>query len=171
MSTPSGSERVYATTVVIVLVCTVLVLSSGTPEPIGSSLPVVGIDGTGAFRAYVVVQPADCTSNLEFARVFAPEKFRRRLPVTGLVTGRAVAQDDLLTAQRKFEEFAGTDHVIPLSRKSAGALAGLGFTRTPFLVIVDSESRVRFASEPPRTFEGLRAFDQLLTIMTRSPAE
>lgn len=156
----------------VVILCTLAVFAaSPRPRSVGEALAPPTVLERKPLAAYVVLHPKDCSSNLDFLRVFGRPKFRSTISITALVNG-PVTETGRANATRQLRELTGSNNNLrPLSSEAANALSALGYRATPFVVVVDSNHQVRFATSVPNTFEALQSLERLLVELARTVAE
>jgi hypothetical protein len=130
-----------------------------SPEsvPISKAFPLEAGDAK-RLRAFVVVDPEDCSSNLSFLDLFQRDTTHVRLsrlylrgPRNQLNATRALLRDRGITTP-----------LIPESKAVTRALQQLGSTGTPFLVVLDADGVVRLSMYSPPGIETYVSFPKLL---------
>lgn len=159
--------RGFAAPLVVALCTGVLVLAQSTPKALASVLPPP--ESAAHFRAYIFFQPVDCSGNLEFLRVLARPKFRSSVAVIGMLAP-GTAAEEAADATRRFHQLTGSNAVLASSREVDAALIPLGYRQTPFVVVVDANGQVRFATSVPSSFEASRSFERQLAELALAPA-
>jgi hypothetical protein len=145
---------------VVVLACTILLLFKATrTESLGHLLGDGDTHNATMYQSYVVLQPGDCTSNLEFLHLFSRPKIRSQVRIGAVVVGdgQAVKRAKEALARQGFDL-----PVQPLSNRIARALTPLGYSETPFLIVLDTARRVRVATTAPAGYDDLSRFEAIL---------
>lgn len=155
--TPNPRRRVsWWATALVAAGTAAAALATRPPPSLAETVRGAVPDSAGGFRAYVVFQAEDCSSNLAFTRVFGRPALRG-VALVGVLAGAAT--EDVGSA---FGQTAGRGTVVPVTRRSGRALSVLGFRQTPFLVLVDSTNAVRYAAAAPQGFDEIEALDATL---------
>jgi hypothetical protein len=96
-------------------------------------------------RAFVVVDPEDCSSNLTFLDLFQRDTTHLRLRRLYLRGPRS----QLKAMSALLRDRGITTPLVPESKAVARALQQLGSTSTPFLVVLDADGIVRLSMDSP----------------------
>ena len=139
-------EALAVTAALVVLACTALLLL--VPPPVVAFGPAPGEAREGKLTFVVALQPRDCEGNLGFLRLLDRPRIASRTAALALLDGE---RKEIASARSRIERNAPAFTLRPLSRREAGALAVLGYRRTPYWVLFDTEGRVRLAGHAPRT--------------------
>jgi hypothetical protein len=151
--------------VAVVLGCTAAMAAArGGPTPISALAAAPAAAPAGSY-ALVVFQIADCRSGMGFLRAFQDQALRG-LPVQGLMIGSA---DDVAYAERRLVNDGTPMDVRAADRRLGRVLRQLGYDRTPLVLVLDADGRVRMASGAPHTPAEDRQLRTLLQAMA-SPA-
>lgn len=143
--------------ILTVLACTAYVGYVRTyPQNVAVLIPRAKAGPTRPFRAVVVFRPEDCDGRIDFMHAFARARWRDAFSTDALVIGgpaetQAAAQ--ILTAR-------GLS--IPVSAVRSDAHPGrlLGYTTTPYLLVMDRQERLRIAVPGPSSTSELRALER-----------
>lgn len=111
-------------------------LARRSSEPLAATLGRYAADAPGVV---IVFQPQDCLGNGDVVRRWNALAGTPGLRVRGLVAGSAISS----TQQKVFAETGLRMRLGAISHEDAGLVAGkLGYTRTPFALVLDSRGRV-----------------------------
>jgi hypothetical protein len=110
-----------------------------------------------ALRALVVFQVRDCETPRPWLRVFDEPGIRDHVVVSGVVVGRDA---ELGEAARRMEAVYRRIPMRLAGRPGARVLWHLGYRTTPYIVLLDAEGRVRFASAAPADPTDAETFKQ-----------
>ncbi len=118
----------------------------------------------GPVRAAILLQAADCTSNLRILHLLHRPTVRDGLQLS--VIWYAGPTADSLAIRPLLPAWTSRTPLRAVPASVLKELARLGHTSTPLLVVLDQEGRVRFTSQSPRSsreFAGLRRIIEGLT--------
>lgn len=118
----------------------------------------------GPVRAAVLLQAADCTSNLRILHLLHRPAVRGGVHLSVIWYSGPAA--DSLAIRPLLPAWASRTPLRAVPASVLKELARLGHTSTPLLVVLDQEGRVRLTSQSPRSsreFAGLRRIIEGLT--------
>ena len=154
-----------------ILSCAMIVLAvigctrQRTQPTLAALLNANGTQSTTTFSAVVVLQSADCASNMNFLLVLQRPAIARSITLShAWVVGTANGVDSISNALES-RGMVG----IPVQRAThtmTNALKAMGVHRTPILVIVDRGGAVRFVSGSPTSPVEYVALAQSLSALT-----
>jgi hypothetical protein len=148
-------DMMLTAVVVVVLACTLALVTAPSPTPaLAEALPAGGLQRGQPFRGIVVLQPADCTSSVEFLRAVQRPEIRAAVPVEAVVIGSTAEVD---SAGALLDALGISMRVHQGDRHTLAAVAGLGHRATPVLVVLDHTNSVRLASASPASAGEFRA--------------
>ncbi len=125
---------------VIALAVLFLAMTSRTGPTIAGGLGLPTPDPTRPLTAVAVLQEADCEGTVDFLRAF------RRDALRGYRVVVLVPDRDPDAVERRLVDRVGPVVVEHAGRRTVRALRSLGYRRTPFLVVLDAEGRIRFST-------------------------
>lgn len=138
-------------------VAAALFASAGTPFPAGFARG----KADARYRAVIVVQEGDCSARIGFVHVFSRPHLREAYQLDGLLVGRG-------TIDGARSRLAASGIALPL-RKDAGTarrIHALGYDSTPYLLLVDGQGRIVFATPPPTSPQDTDRLSQILGALT-----
>jgi hypothetical protein len=114
-----------------------------------------GAPTTQPFHAIVVFRVEDCGGRVDFMHAFARPRWRQAFYTSAFVVGGEAEVGE--AAQR----LRARGIAMPVSAVRANAHPGrfLGYTSTPYLLILDRQNRVRLASPDPTRSSEMEAFE------------
>ncbi len=139
------------TTVLLLVVLTVLACTGYVgyvrinPRNVGLLIPRAEAVSPHPFNAVVVFRPEDCDGRIDFMHAFARPRWRDSFSTRALVIGGAAE------AETAAQTLRARGLSIPISAVRSDAHPGrlLGYTTTPYLLVVDRQERVRIAVPGP----------------------
>jgi hypothetical protein len=154
----------------VVLACTAFLRIQSSSVELGELAGGPPARGNG-YRVLLVFQVRDCESPRPWLRVFDEPGIRERVAVSGVVLGGGVKEGEAA------ERIEAVYRRIPLraaGRAGARTLWWLGYRSTPYVIILDSDGRVRLATPAPMSDEQAdqlrRAIRHLIATPQRSEA-
>jgi hypothetical protein len=111
---------------------------------------------TRAFHAVVVFRPEDCGGRIDFMHAFTRPRWREAFHTSAIVLGGPADVND--TSQR----LKARGIAMPVSAVRANAHPGrsLGYTSTPYLLVLDRQNRLRIALPDPTRPSEMEAFER-----------
>lgn len=137
-----------------IALCAVIVLavsgctSQRTQPTLAVLLNANGTQSTATFSAFVVLQAADCASNMNFLLMFQRPPIARSITLShAWVVGTANGVDSISKSLESRGMMGITVHRA--THTMTTALKMLGVHRTPLLIVVDQGGAVRYVSGSP----------------------
>jgi hypothetical protein len=142
--------------VLTVLACTGSIAYLRThQEDLATLIPDTAADHV-RFSAVVVFRPEDCDGRIDFMHAFAREKWRQSFSASTLVIGgRAELKEAAQTLRAR-----GIPMPVAAIRSDAHPGRILGYTSTPYLLVMDRQDRLRIAIPGPSSTSEMRAFER-----------
>jgi hypothetical protein len=148
-------------TICVVLGCTAVLVREGGWRRDLRSLAHSSEAADPAYRMVVVFRPEDCEGRLDFVHLVAQPRFRNALTVTGILVGTASA--GRLAKQRL--RARGLELPLVVRRRGLSLTTQLGYSSTPYLLLMDREGQVRFAMPTPRTPGDMAELEQAMRVL------
>jgi hypothetical protein len=143
--------------ILTVLACTAYMGYLRTsPKTVAGLMPRTQEGSRRPFRAVVIFHPEDCDGRIDFMHAFARPRWRDLFSTGALVIGGAAE------AETAAQTLRARGLSIPVSAVRSEAHPGrlLGYTSTPYLLVVDRQDRLRIAVPGPSSTSELRALER-----------
>jgi hypothetical protein len=143
--------------VLTVLACTGYVgYMRAYPQNVAALIPRAEEGSTRPFRAVVIFHLKDCDGRIDFMHAFSRPRWRDSFSTGALVIGgpkEAQAAAQILRARGL---------AIPVSAVRSDAHPGrlMGYTSTPYLLVMDRQDRLRIAVPSPSSTSELGALER-----------